>query len=126
MKRDNESRTVITRNYQLIWYASQGRSVAYPTNVEPKPFAAHRRRAATKNRARPFFQLFDLEEDPGQLNNVADEYPETVERLRQKLRGWMRRMNDPLLKGPTPKPYYNRAVDQLKQSEGQGHPLNRW
>ncbi|MDA7633390.1 arylsulfatase, partial [bacterium] len=31
------------------------------------------------------FQLFDLENDPGQTNNLADEQPERLRRLKQQL-----------------------------------------
>ncbi len=113
MKRDNESRTVITRDHQLIWYASQGRSVDYPVSVDPVRFAGHRERAKTKNRHRPFFQLFDLKEDPAELNEIASERPAVINRLKLKLRDWMKRVDDPLLDGPMPKPYYERAQDRL-------------
>jgi len=116
MKRDNESRTVITRKHQLIWYASQGRSVDYPVFVDPHEFAQHRERARTANRHRPFFQLYDLENDPAELHNVASNRPEVVDRLKNKLRGWMKRVEDPLLDGPMPKPYYKRARDRLKNN----------
>jgi uncharacterized sulfatase len=34
------------------------------------------------------FELFDLEEDPGEGNNLADEHPEVVERLFGKINAW--------------------------------------
>lgn len=46
-------------------------------------------------------QLFDLEKDPWELNNLADNpaYASTVQELRAALRAWQREMRDPLVKG---------------------------
>jgi arylsulfatase A-like enzyme/ankyrin repeat protein len=35
--------------------------------------------------ARPRFELFDLEKDPGELNNVADAHPDVVKRLEHRV-----------------------------------------
>ncbi len=115
MKRDNESRTVLTKKYQLIWYHSQGRSVAYPVRVHPKLFGKHIRRARTRG-TRPYFQLYDLSSDPGQLNNIADEHPEVVDRLKSKLLDWMQQVNDPLLKEEAAwKAYSRKALRALRK-----------
>jgi len=34
-------------------------------------------------------QLFNLEDDPGEMKNLIDEYPVTARRLRKKLEGWL-------------------------------------
>ncbi|MDR2915637.1 MAG: hypothetical protein LBV74_12520 [Tannerella sp.] len=53
MKRDNQSRTIITGKYQLIRYFDAGRSVIYPTETDPEEFAAHTGREKTGG-VRPF------------------------------------------------------------------------
>jgi arylsulfatase A-like enzyme len=40
---------------------------------------------------RPMRELFDLEADPGEQRNVADDHPETVAELRTRLGGWVDR-----------------------------------
>lgn len=44
-------------------------------------------------------QLFDLERDPWELNNVADDpaYAAVVQELRDVRRRWQQEMKDPLL-----------------------------
>lgn len=112
-RRDNESRTVITKNHQLIWYASQGRAAPWgEIDVDPLQFRKHEARME-QVKTRPFFQLYDLQNDPYELNNIASKKPEVVKRLKKQLRNWMESVDDPLLKGPMPKPYYKRARDAL-------------
>src|SRR5688572_7877879 len=36
------------------------------------------------------YQLYDLENDPGETKDVLDQFPEAAERLRKELFGWMR------------------------------------
>ena len=73
MKRDNVSRSVFTERYHLIRYFSEGRTVAYPTDVSPKNFAAHVHRCRTTGKPRPFAQLFDLRNDLWELNDIGSE-----------------------------------------------------
>ena len=115
MKRDNPSRTVITDRYQLIRYFDQGRAVDYPVAVHPQRFAHHVERCPTKG-TRPFAQLYDLQEDPWELNDLGSDeaYRETVRELSRRLLTWMHQVDDPLLKGPVRTPYYERAIADLK------------
>jgi arylsulfatase A-like enzyme len=117
MKRDNDSRCVITDRYQLIWYFAQGRPVDYPVDVHPQRFAAHVERCATGARYRPFIQLYDLEKDPYELENVADDpaNAEVVDNLMTRLAEWMAWVDDPILEGPLAMPYYKQAMDVLNQ-----------
>ncbi len=118
MKRDNESRCVLTGRYHLIHYFGAGRAVDYPVAVDPKVFAAHRERCATRGRARPFAQLYDLENDPLELHEIGSE-PENaglVRDLTRQLLAWMVEVDDPLLSGPTPVPYYQRAIEALRDA----------
>ncbi len=46
---------------------------------------------------RPRFELYDLEKDPWETNNLASssEYAELLERLQTKLQAWQKETNDP-------------------------------
>ena len=114
MKRDNQSRTVISGKYQLIWYFDAGRTVKYPTNTSPSKFAAHVEREETTG-TRPFYELFDIESDPWELEDLGgkNEYHEIIQKLSKELIGWMNSVDDPLLKGPLETPYYERSIEKL-------------
>jgi len=51
-------------------------------------------------------QLYDLIFDPGEQNNLAADprSPAALEEMRGRLDAWMKRTDDPLLKGPVPAP----------------------
>ncbi len=53
---------------------------------------------------RPYEELYDLEVDPHERENVAgdDGYEGTTAELREELREWMETTDDPLLSGPVP------------------------
>jgi N-sulfoglucosamine sulfohydrolase len=117
MKRDNVSRSVITDRYHLIRYFSAGRAVEYPVDVHPQTFANHQQRCQTKWGARPFVQLFDIENDPYELEDIGSdqEYAAVVTELSGRLLTWMKDVNDPLLEGPLRTPYYDRAMTDLRR-----------
>jgi len=53
------------------------------------------------DKTRPNEELYDLKKDPIEQNNLIDdlEYKETIKELKSKLFDWMKRTDDPLLKG---------------------------
>ena len=112
IKRDNLSRAVITDRYHLIRYFDQGRSIAYPVDMDLKAYTAQTRRCPAKDRCRPFVQLFDLQSDPYELHNLAQDPDQQVRvaSLSARLRAWMEEVDDPLLAGPLRTPYYERAM----------------
>ena len=114
MKRDNQSRTVISGKYQMIWYFDAGRTVKYPTTTSPSGFAAHIEREETTG-TRPFFDLFDIENDPWELVNLGEEgnYNDLIEKLAGEMMEWMKSVDDPLLRGPLATPYYERSFKEL-------------
>ena len=100
-------RAVRSGRYKLIW------NIAYPL---PFPFASDLWSSATwqdslkrgddfvygkrtiKNLVqRPQFELYDLEADPGEVNNLANDpaHHETLTSLQQKLRDFQKRTGDP-------------------------------
>jgi len=114
MKRDNQSRTVISGKYQLIRYFDAGRSVGYPLNISPSRFAAHIERENTTG-SRPYFQLYNIEDDPFELADIGADKAnaEIVVKLSKELMGWMKSVNDPLLSGPIATPYYEKAMEDF-------------
>jgi len=118
MFRDNESRCVRTQRYKLVRYFQAGRCVKYPIDINPARFALHTERAATTGEPRPYVQLFDVQNDPDQLSDIADEKENAaiVKSLSRKLHDWMVSVGDPLLKGPLQTPYYQRSVEAFKEA----------
>lgn len=53
------------------------------------------------NEPRPNEELYDLEKDPNEINNLVEDpnYSDVLKRLRNKLKKWMERTEDPLLQG---------------------------
>lgn len=126
MKRDNLSRSVITDRYHLIRYFDQGRTVDYPVDVHPQTFANHEQRCKTKG-TRPFIQLFDIREDPYELNDIGSktENAAIVADLSKHLFAWMKKVKDPLLEGPQSTPYYDKAISDFKNAAKQDAEQNK-
>lgn len=61
-------------------------------------------------------ELFDLENDPNEFDNVADqpEYAEAQGELNGMLWEWMESVNDPLLDGPPSSPSYEAAMRDFR------------
>ena len=121
MKRDNESRSIMTDRYHLIWFVQAGRSVLYPADINPKDFADHVARERTSKKPRPYFELYDLKTDPDEMHDIASKPENTkiVKDLAKKLMKWMKEVDDPILKGPVATPYYKNAVKKLHDVTGE-------
>jgi arylsulfatase A-like enzyme len=115
MKRDNESRAIVTEDHHLIRYFDQGRTIEYPAAVDPVAFADHVERMETTGSPRPFAQLYDVESDPNELDDLGSdpEYEATVAELSRRLLRWMVSIDDPLLEGRVRLPYYEMALEDL-------------
>jgi arylsulfatase A-like enzyme len=72
---------------------------------------------------RPTVELYDLQANPQEKNNLAEAADLAIERDRmlQILSDWMRRTSDPLLSGPVESPAFKRACS-LVQGEGRRPP----
>lgn len=62
-------------------------------------------------------ELFDLQADPDELNNLADDPAcrDVLDEHRRRLAEWMAETSDPLLQGPMESPLYTRARDELRR-----------
>ncbi len=105
-------RAVRSKTHKLIWNAEVGvtnvpadimRSRIYPYMIDKLW------------RERLIFELYDLENDPDEQTNLAENsvYEEIFEDLRLKLKNFLIRTHDPLLKGPISSPYYDKALGLL-------------
>jgi len=63
----------------------------------------------------PAEELYDLQTDPDEMHNLAEDPALAGVRdpLAAQLADWMRRTDDPLIRGPVPSPFYHRQVRQM-------------
>ena len=96
-------RSVRTDRYKLIRNFQARRLIPVPVNMTESP--AGREKC-------PVVQLFDLEKDPLEFNNIAEdpEFADIRKDLSDRLWEWMESVNDPSLNGPLPSPYYEEAI----------------
>jgi len=106
----SESRGVVTEEYTLIRNFGSGRVVEYPVDADPTSRGPDRPPSAD---ALPYAQLYDRREDPGNLHDVADEREGVAADLSARVRAWMARVDDPLLRGGIRYPYQQRATRDL-------------
>jgi arylsulfatase A-like enzyme len=61
-------------------------------------------------------ELYDLEQDPHEATNLADDpnYDEVRRKLKARLARWMAETEDPLLEGSIPSPYHLRVSAEMK------------
>ncbi|HDP35636.1 MAG TPA: DUF4976 domain-containing protein [Candidatus Hydrogenedentes bacterium] len=99
-------RVVRGRRYKLIWNIASG--LAYPfaqdlyasatwRAMRERGEAHYGKRSIDAYMRRPPFELYDLEEDPHEINNLADspEHATILAELKEKLRAFQERTNDP-------------------------------
>lgn len=115
--RDNTSRAIRTERYKLIRYFEPGRVIVFPTDAVPQRVAEHTERPKRKPGQRPVVQLFDLDNDPHERNDLAalPEYEKIVRDLSNRLWQWMEQVGDPILKGPLVTPYYRQAMQDYNR-----------
>jgi len=60
-------------------------------------------------------ELYDLEQDPWEMNNLArdPEHSETKRRLSGRLAQWMKGTDDPIIDGPIQSPYFKRKMTEF-------------
>lgn len=105
-------RAIRSACYKLIWNAEAG-IMNVPGDIMRSPIYPEMLHEIVVER--PPFELYDLEADPGERTNLADDprYAEIVSALRNELRRWMVETGDPLLNGPIASPFYQRGRELL-------------
>ncbi len=98
-------RAIRTRKYKYI-SCFEARPFYFPPNVDNSFSKDLFKKLGYFERLRPFEFLFDLENDPLERNNLAgnEKYKDLLEEFRKRLTDWMRKTEDPLLRGPVPAP----------------------
>lgn len=107
-------RAVRTATSKLIVNLEVSTSVDVPADIRESPI--YPRMLGQLDAVRPPVELYDLQADPWEQRNLADD-PE-VASVRADLRGrllrWMKETDDPLLHGPVASPYYSAALALLE------------
>jgi uncharacterized sulfatase len=99
----------LARRYDLQWWQALSDAAARGD--------ASARKLYDKYHHRPAEELYRVDEDPWEMDNLADkpQYTETRKRLRAELRRWMAEQNDPGAAMDDPEVYAaNRKADGNK------------
>ncbi len=109
-------RSVRTSRYKYIFNFESVRQENYPLDIFNNPVMLENRAALGKSPDR-FDELYDLEADPLETNNLAKDpgHQATREDMARALVDWMTETKDPLLDGPVATPRYYEKIDWLKQ-----------
>lgn len=110
-------RAIRSNHYKLIWNAEAGivnvpgdimHSAIYPQMIDQIA------------RERPPMELYHLEQDPLEYQNLFDqaEYTEISQDLRDHLLQWMQETNDPILRGPVSSPFFDLGLRLLSREAG--------
>lgn len=106
----NEARGVVTEDHTLIRNFGAGRTIDYPVDVDPTSRGPS---LGWDSGPRPYAQLYDRSADPSNLDDIAEGNEDTVAELSGRMRAWMARVDDPLLRGGVRYPYQKRATRDL-------------
>lgn len=111
----NPMRCVRTDKYKLIANFSTAPSFMNPSqSYYPATITTHPEDPAYEYH--DHLQLFDLENDPNEFDNLADkpEYQSIKKELSEQLLNWMKQTKDPLLEGAVVSPHHNKTMSKLK------------
>lgn len=99
------ARCVRTERYTLICYFTED-GYPRPSNTDDSPAKAVWLESGALQSSRASVQLYDRAADAHERNNVADkeDYAAVRRDLEARLAAWMRATDDPLLRGPMPRP----------------------
>lgn len=102
-----EIRYVRTKRHKLIRNFAPRRWLETPVDVQAQEMKVKQ----------PVVELYDLEADPLEVNNLAEDADHQA--IRKELSGqlwsWMEQVSDPILTGPTPTPYYLEAIAEYRR-----------
>lgn len=109
-------RCVRTKRHKYIFNFESVRAENYCLDIYNKPVLLENLDSLPKTPDR-FDEMYDLEADPGETNNLAEdpEQQDLRHRLASAMVSWMAETGDPLLRGPVGSPRYHEKLDWLKQ-----------
>ena len=87
-------RAAIQSRYKLVWHPYDHIEITGDRVTE----------STIRYTPKPRVELFDLESDPGEHENIADKYPEKVSELKSLMETWMKQTG---AKDLTPNPAYD-------------------
>ena len=107
-------RCIRTERYKYIVNFHRGYRMEVPTDVQKG--GTYRAMLDEISGGRPDFELYDLETDPNETENLAGKpgLEEVEADLRRRLHAWMAGTGDPLLAGPVSSPTSLRVRGQLQ------------
>ncbi len=108
-------RCIRTEKYKYI--VNFELNVAYDAPSDIQQGAIYRTSIDKYMGLRPRFELYDLEADPAEQNNLAGDpaHQSVKEGLQQKLAVWMHKTGDPLLDGPVQSIYNREILKEMRQ-----------
>ncbi len=118
-------RAIRTERWKLIanfecapW---QETSPDYLNNAKGYPEISKALHVSSANHYHPPFELYDLDNDPHEQHNLAEESDKKSVRdeLIRSLRSWMEKTDDPLLDGPMAQGAYRHRMAEFKTSKTQ-------
>ena len=98
-------RGIRTRKYKYIKnFEKMDTAFQIPKDIGMDPAGKFVMDQESYNQPRPMEELYDLESDPDEMQNLVDEkeYQDILYELRTRLFSWMEETNDPLLGGKIP------------------------
>ena len=112
------TRAVRTRKWKLVRNLEHAWQLFVPSDVMRGPLWG----AIARDHcgSRPHAELYDLEADPYEKNNVAEEEANAgvLRDLTARMHRWMEETGDPLLEGPVASPFYFESIRQLREAAG--------
>jgi hypothetical protein len=108
-------RCVRTKKTKYIRNFEMGKAAHMTSDNANSPSSVDNRDHLKLGDHHPHEELYDLEADPYELENLAGHaaYDQVRQELSAALAGWMRDTDDPLLRGPIPSPFYRKALADL-------------
>ena len=102
---DLHTRCIRTPQYKLIRNFSGVRQHPVPVDLTYSP-----------TRTTPLVELYALDADPLESCNVAGDvaYAQIRKALDQRLMAHLEHVNDPIVNGPVPMPYYRKAIADFR------------
>lgn len=108
-------RAIRTERYKFMVHFDRVAGGFYDSSQSWKPRSSPVFPEEPGRAGNPIFELYDLENDPQEFNNLAkEENLQSVKNdLSAKLKEWMVATDDPILKGPIASPFYKAVMAQF-------------